>query len=47
MAWAYTKYLTDPAVAEAEKSARTENRGLWSDAAPVPPWEWRKAGKAQ
>lgn len=27
----------------AEFDARQQRRGLWRDAAPVPPWEWRKA----
>jgi endonuclease YncB( thermonuclease family) len=25
-----------------EREARTEHRGLWDDADPIPPWEWRK-----
>jgi endonuclease YncB( thermonuclease family) len=23
-----------------QSEAKSEGRGLWSDAAPVPPWEW-------
>ena len=42
MAWAYTKYLTDPAIKSGEEEARAAGRGLWSDTAPVAPWEWRK-----
>ncbi|MBS0414372.1 MAG: thermonuclease family protein [Proteobacteria bacterium] len=41
LAWAYTKYLTDPAVAQAETEARAAGRGLWSDPNPMPPWKWR------
>lgn len=41
MAWAYRRYLTDGAIARAEDGARSAGRGLWQDAAPVPPWEWR------
>lgn len=41
LAWAYTKYLTDPAVAQAETEARAAGRGLWSDPNPMPPWQWR------
>jgi len=26
-----------------EVAARRERLGLWADAHPVPPWEWRKA----
>lgn len=42
MAWAYTKYLTDPAIARAQDSARAERAGLWGDSAPIPPWDWRR-----
>ena len=43
MAWAYTRYLTDPQIRGMEVVARREGLGLWADARPVPPWEWRKA----
>lgn len=42
MAWAFTRYLKDPAIKTAEAKARAERVGLWVDASPVPPWEWRK-----
>ena len=42
MAWAYTKYLRDPEIKRLELAARAARVGLWRDAAPVPPWEWRK-----
>lgn len=29
--------------AESERAARGERRGLWQDASPTPPWEWRSA----
>ncbi|MGU5717229.1 thermonuclease family protein [Aeromonas taiwanensis] len=45
MAWAYTKYLKDPAVAAEQTQAREARYGLWTDAEPVPPWEWRHAAK--
>jgi micrococcal nuclease len=47
-AWAYRAYLQRlPAesareILDAEKSARSQGLGLWTDSAPVPPWEWRK-----
>lgn len=47
MAWAYTKYLTDPAILRREVEARAAGRGLWSDVAPVPPWTWRKEHRAR
>lgn len=42
MAWAYTKYLTDPEVKVQEAAARAAGAGLWVDQAPVAPWEWRR-----
>ena len=45
MAWAYTQYLTDPAVKQAESVARGEKIGLWADTAPVAPWEWGHPGR--
>lgn len=42
-AWAYRQYLTDQSLLALEAEARDAERGLWgaTDAAPVPPWEWR------
>lgn len=42
MAWAYTKYLTDPEIKRMELQARAGRVGLWADDEPVPPWEFRK-----
>jgi endonuclease YncB( thermonuclease family) len=33
--------------ARTEADARSARRGLWHDAAPVPPWDWRKERRAQ
>ena len=33
--------------AEAEQAARNEQRGLWHDGSPMPPWEWRRAEVAK
>lgn len=41
MAWAFTKYLTDPVIRAEEHRAREARAGLWVDARPTPPWEWR------
>lgn len=41
MAWKYSAYTSDPILAAAEQEARRLHRGLWSQANPVPPWEWR------
>lgn len=45
MAWAYTKYLTDPAIKPLENDARARRVGLWVDPDPEAPWLWRKARK--
>ena len=48
LAWHYKKYQKDQTSAdrelysEAEIEAREAGRGLWYDADPVPPWEYRK-----
>ncbi len=43
MAWWYRQYAPhDTTLARLEAEARTAKRGLWADAHPVPPWEWRK-----
>jgi hypothetical protein len=41
MAWAFLKYLTDPAIADLEKQARSQKIGLWADANPTAPWDFR------
>ena len=48
LAWHYKKYAheQDPQhrgqYAFAEEEARAKRVGLWKDANPVPPWEWRQ-----
>lgn len=50
-AWAYRAYLPpsrpySAAYLEAERLAKEERRGLWSnEESPVPPWEWRALNK--
>jgi micrococcal nuclease len=47
MAWWYRQYApNDTTLAQLEADARTAKRGLWADAHPVPPWEWRKGQRA-
>ena len=47
MAWHYRQFESEQRVAdrgryqEAENRARAARRGLWADAVPVPPWEYR------
>ncbi len=40
-AWHYQQYSKDAQLAAAEQFARTEKKGLWSQPAPTPPWEFR------
>lgn len=42
MAWAYKRYVRDPAIFAIEAEARQTKRGLWHDPAPLPPWEFRR-----
>ena len=48
MAWHYKQYQSEQSFedrqlySEAEETARSSRRGLWADATPTPPWNWRK-----
>jgi micrococcal nuclease len=42
-AWHYLEYSKDDTLAALEKAAREKKLGLWADAHPVPPWEYRRA----
>jgi len=47
-AWAYRQYLKRPYASEyisAEAEARNKRLGLWQQANPTPPWEWRKLNR--
>lgn len=47
-AWHYVYYAPDnKELAEAEKTARGKKQGLWADASPVAPWDWRKLSKEE
>lgn len=41
LAWHYKKYSDDDSYAELENIARQSKLGLWVEANPIPPWEWR------
>ena len=41
MAWVYRKYSKDVSLLSLEDEAKAQRLGLWADAEPVPPWEWR------
>jgi micrococcal nuclease len=40
MAWALDRRSPPSPLQALQAKARAEHRGLWSEAAPVPPWEW-------
>ena len=43
MAWWYRQYApNDRELSRLESEAKAASRGLWSQAKPTPPWEWRK-----
>lgn len=42
MAWVYTRYvLKGSPFYELETYAKLRHAGLWADAHPIAPWEWR------
>ena len=44
MAWAFKRYVPmGSALYEVETYARLRKLGLWADARPIPPWDWRQA----
>lgn len=51
LAWHYKKYADEQpindreAYAMMENAARSTRRGLWSDAVPMPPWDWRRQNR--
>jgi endonuclease YncB( thermonuclease family) len=51
LAWHYKKYEMEQPAEErgqysfAETEARVKRLGLWHDAKPVPPWEWRRENR--
>jgi micrococcal nuclease len=46
MAWVFRRYSFDTGLYAIEAEAKEQQRGLWRDPNPMPPWEWRKAKKA-
>ncbi len=53
MAWHYKEYQHEQTTQDRlvyrdeEEVAKARRVGLWKDAKPVPPWEWRKAAVRQ
>lgn len=44
-AWHFKRYSKDKALADAETQARAKKSGLWADAHPIAPWDWRRTEK--
>ena len=42
MAWQYSYFHSDKILLALQGEARAARRGLWAQASPTPPWEWRK-----
>lgn len=53
LAWFFRRYADElpprarAAYAQAEQAARRERKGLWQDAAPVAPWDFRQSRRAE
>lgn len=45
-AWVFDRYVIDQRLYSLQIEARAARRGLWADAAPVQPWEWRREKRA-
>lgn len=44
LAWHYKKYSDSEVLSQGEITAQELKKGLWVDANPVAPWEWRYKG---
>jgi hypothetical protein len=42
MAWEYSHYHSDQSYIALQSAAQQARRGLWEQASPQPPWQWRK-----
>lgn len=47
MAWVYRHYLHDQSLLPLEETARQSKVGLWADANPMAPWDYRHGGKGK
>jgi endonuclease YncB( thermonuclease family) len=43
MAWVFDRYVKDRSLYPLQDAARADHLGLWADAAPIAPWDWRAA----
>ncbi len=47
LAWVYRQYSHDPQLLALEAEAKAARRGLWAEANPMPPWDWRHSGQSR
>ncbi len=45
LAWVYRHYSDDAQLLALEAEAKAARRGLWAEANPMAPWDWRHGGK--
>jgi endonuclease YncB( thermonuclease family) len=43
MAWVFDRYVKDRSLYRLQDAARADHLGLWADATPIAPWDWRAA----
>jgi endonuclease YncB( thermonuclease family) len=43
MAWVFDRSVKDRSLYRLQNAARADRIGLWADAAPIAPWDWRQA----
>ena len=46
MAWEYSNYHSNKVYTALQNEAQQAKRGLWAQASPTPPWQWRKTHPA-
>ena len=46
MAWEYSHFHSDQHYIALQQQARQAKRGLWQQAGPMPPWQWRRLHEA-
>lgn len=46
-AWQFTRYDHGPTLGRAQTAAQAARQGVWSDPAPLPPWDWRATTHAR
>lgn len=42
MAWVFDRYVEDRSLYDLQQEARLNRNGLWQEANPIPPWQWRR-----